>query len=94
MAEGRSTAAIAGALVINPEAVEKHVANIFGNLALPVSEHDNRRVRKFGGPDVAKAGALALRCGWRVPANSRSGFRSNREAGSRSGTLADADREP
>ncbi|HEY6470826.1 MAG TPA: response regulator transcription factor, partial [Candidatus Dormibacteraeota bacterium] len=44
MAEGRSNAAIADALVVGTGAVEKHVANIFGKLGLPVSEHDNRRV--------------------------------------------------
>ena len=44
MAEGRSNAAIADALVVGPGAVEKHVANIFSKLGLVVSEHDNRRV--------------------------------------------------
>jgi DNA-binding NarL/FixJ family response regulator len=44
MAEGRSNAAIANALVVGEGAVEKHVANIFGKLGLPVSESDNRRV--------------------------------------------------
>jgi DNA-binding NarL/FixJ family response regulator len=44
MAEGRSNAAIADALVVGPGAVEKHVANIFSKLGLLVSEHDNRRV--------------------------------------------------
>jgi DNA-binding NarL/FixJ family response regulator len=44
MAEGRSNAAIAHALVIGEGAVEKHVANIFAKLDLPVSETDNRRV--------------------------------------------------
>jgi hypothetical protein len=43
-AEGRSNAAIAHALVIGEGAVEKHVANIFAKLDLPVSETDNRRV--------------------------------------------------
>ena len=38
MAEGRSNAAIAQALVIGEGAVEKHVANIFAKLGLPVSE--------------------------------------------------------
>jgi DNA-binding NarL/FixJ family response regulator len=44
MAEGRSNAAIAAELVVSPGAVEKHVAGIFGKLALPPSETDNRRV--------------------------------------------------
>jgi len=44
MAEGRSNAAIASALVISEGAVEKHVANIFAKLDLPVSQNDHRRV--------------------------------------------------
>ena len=44
MAEGRSNAGIAAALVVSGGAVEKHVANIFGKLGLPPSEGDNRRV--------------------------------------------------
>src|ERR1700722_9439028 len=44
MAEGRSNGAIANALVISEGAVEKHVANIFAKLDLPVSEKDHRRV--------------------------------------------------
>jgi DNA-binding NarL/FixJ family response regulator len=36
--------AIADALVISEGAVEKHVANIFAKLDLPVSENDHRRV--------------------------------------------------
>jgi DNA-binding NarL/FixJ family response regulator len=44
MAEGRSNAAIAKALIVGEGAVEKHVANIFTRLDLPVSEYDNRRV--------------------------------------------------
>ncbi len=44
MAEGRSNAAIAGQLVITERAVEKHVANIFLKLDLPVSAADHRRV--------------------------------------------------
>ncbi|HYT80091.1 MAG TPA: response regulator transcription factor [Actinomycetota bacterium] len=44
MAEGRSNAGIADRLVIGEGAVEKHVANIFAKLGLPVSENDNRRV--------------------------------------------------
>ena len=44
MAEGRSNAGIADALVISAGAVEKHVASIFAKLGLPVSEADNRRV--------------------------------------------------
>ena len=44
MAEGRSNAAIAETLVVGEGAVEKHVANIFMKLDLPVSDRDNRRV--------------------------------------------------
>jgi DNA-binding NarL/FixJ family response regulator len=44
MAEGRSNAGIAEALVITPGVVEKHVVNIFAKLGLPSSENDNRRV--------------------------------------------------
>jgi DNA-binding NarL/FixJ family response regulator len=44
MAEGRSNAAIATQLVISEGAVEKHVANIFAKLDLPVSQSDHRRV--------------------------------------------------
>src|SRR5665213_2056706 len=44
MAEGRSHGAIANALIISEGAVEKHVANIFAKLDLPVSEKDHRRV--------------------------------------------------
>jgi DNA-binding NarL/FixJ family response regulator len=44
MAEGRSNAAIATTLVISEGAVEKHVANIFTKLDLPVSQTDHRRV--------------------------------------------------
>ncbi|MBL7253990.1 response regulator transcription factor [Paractinoplanes lichenicola] len=53
MAEGRSNAGIATALVITPGVVEKHVANIFAKLGLPPSDGDNRRVlavlRHLGG---------------------------------------------
>ena len=44
MAEGRSNAAIAGLLVVTERAVEKHVANIFLKLQLPVDAADHRRV--------------------------------------------------
>ena len=44
MAEGRSNAGIAAALVVSASGVEKHVASIFGKLGLPPSEADNRRV--------------------------------------------------
>jgi DNA-binding NarL/FixJ family response regulator len=44
MAEGRSNGAIADALVVSEGAVEKHVANIFAKLDLPVSQADHRRV--------------------------------------------------
>ncbi len=44
MAEGRSNAGIAAALVVSAGVVEKHVASIFGKLNLPPTEADNRRV--------------------------------------------------
>jgi DNA-binding NarL/FixJ family response regulator len=44
MAEGRSNAGIATTLIISEGAVEKHVANIFTKLDLPVSQSDHRRV--------------------------------------------------
>jgi len=44
MAEGRSNAGIATALVVSASVVEKHVASIFAKLRLPPSEADNRRV--------------------------------------------------
>ena len=44
MAEGRSNAGIAAALVVSNGAVEKHVASIFGKLGLPPAGTDNRRV--------------------------------------------------
>jgi DNA-binding NarL/FixJ family response regulator len=44
MAEGRSNAAIAEALVVSPGAVEKHVGNVFAKLGLEPSDSDHRRV--------------------------------------------------
>jgi len=44
MAEGRSNAAVAGALFIGVGAVEKHVSSIFGKLGLDDSGTDHRRV--------------------------------------------------
>jgi DNA-binding NarL/FixJ family response regulator len=44
MAEGRSNAGIADALVLTTGAVEKHIANVFGKLRLPPSASDHRRV--------------------------------------------------
>jgi DNA-binding NarL/FixJ family response regulator len=44
MAEGRTNAAIARAMVVTPGAVEKHVSNIFGKLDLPSTDDDHRRV--------------------------------------------------
>jgi len=44
MAEGKSNAGIADALVITGSVVEKHVASIFAKLRLPPSQADNRRV--------------------------------------------------
>ena len=44
MAEGRTNAAIAEALVVSEGAVEKHISNIFCKLDLPPSDADHRRV--------------------------------------------------
>jgi DNA-binding NarL/FixJ family response regulator len=44
MAEGRSNAGIATALVLSVGAVEKHIASIFQKLRLPPSGSDHRRV--------------------------------------------------
>jgi DNA-binding NarL/FixJ family response regulator len=44
MAEGRSNAAIAGALVVGAGAVEKHISNIFAKLGLAPGDRDHRRV--------------------------------------------------
>jgi len=44
MAEGRSNAGVADALVISESAVAKHVNNIFSKLDLPLADNDHRRV--------------------------------------------------
>jgi DNA-binding NarL/FixJ family response regulator len=44
MAEGRSNAGIAAALVLTEGSVEKHIASIFAKLALDHMPADNRRV--------------------------------------------------
>jgi DNA-binding NarL/FixJ family response regulator len=44
MAEGRSNAAIAAALVVGEGAVAKHINNIFSKLSLPPADRDHRRV--------------------------------------------------
>lgn len=44
MAEGRSNAGIAAALVLTVSAVEKHIASILQKLELPPAESDHRRV--------------------------------------------------
>ena len=44
MAEGRSNAAIAGAMVVGEGAVEKHINSIFAKLGLPRADRDHRRV--------------------------------------------------
>lgn len=44
MAEGRSNAAIAAALVVSDKAVGKHTTNIFTKLDLTTATDDNRRV--------------------------------------------------
>jgi DNA-binding NarL/FixJ family response regulator len=44
MAEGRTNAAIARAMVVTPGAVEKHISSIFAKLDLPSTNDDHRRV--------------------------------------------------
>ena len=44
VAEGRSNAAVASALVLSVGAIEKHIASIFQKLGLPPSDSDHRRV--------------------------------------------------
>lgn len=44
IAEGRSNAGIADALVVTPGAVEKHISRIFDKLELPAAGADHRRV--------------------------------------------------
>jgi DNA-binding NarL/FixJ family response regulator len=44
MAEGRTNAAIARAMVVTLGAVEKHISNIFNKLDLPATDDDHRRV--------------------------------------------------
>ncbi|MFJ9728341.1 LuxR C-terminal-related transcriptional regulator [Streptomyces sp. NPDC101209] len=44
MAEGRSNAGIAEALVVSDSAVAKHINNIFAKLRLPAADADHRRV--------------------------------------------------
>ena len=44
MAERRTNAAIARAMVVTAGAVEKHVSSIFGKLDLPATDDDHRRV--------------------------------------------------
>ncbi len=44
MAEGRTNAAIARALVVTLGAVEKHISSIFGKLDLAATDDDHRRV--------------------------------------------------
>ena len=56
MAEGRSNAAIAAALVVGDGAVEKHISSIFAKLGLPPAEHDHRRVLR--GPALPGSGPV------------------------------------
>jgi len=44
MAEGRTNAGIAKAMVVTPGAVEKHISSIFAKLDLPAGGDDHRRV--------------------------------------------------
>jgi DNA-binding NarL/FixJ family response regulator len=44
MAEGRTNAGIAAALVVSTAAVEKHIGNVFMKLGLPQTDAHHRRV--------------------------------------------------
>ena len=44
MAQGRSNAAVAAALVVSDGAVEKHISSIFSKLDLAPSDSEHRRV--------------------------------------------------
>lgn len=44
MAQGRSNAALAKALVVSAGAVEKHISSIFAKLGLPATGEDHRRI--------------------------------------------------
>ena len=44
MAEGRSNAAIARALVVSEAAIGKHISSILNKLDLPPADDDHRRV--------------------------------------------------
>jgi len=44
MAEVRTNAAIARAMVVTPGAAEKHVSNVFAKRDLPATDDDLRRV--------------------------------------------------
>ena len=44
MAEGRTNAGVARAMVVTLGAVEKHISNIFSKLDLPATDEDHRRV--------------------------------------------------
>jgi DNA-binding NarL/FixJ family response regulator len=44
MAEGKTNAGIARAMVVQAGAVEKHISSIFNKLELPASDDDHRRV--------------------------------------------------
>jgi DNA-binding NarL/FixJ family response regulator len=44
MAEGRTNAAVASALVVSEGAVEKHISSIFLKLGLTPADSDHRRV--------------------------------------------------
>jgi DNA-binding NarL/FixJ family response regulator len=44
MAEGKTNAAIARAMVVQPGAVEKHISSIFSKLDLPATDEHHRRV--------------------------------------------------
>ncbi len=59
MAEGRSNAAIARALVVTPGAVEKHVSNILAKLDLPV--HRRRPPPRPGGAHLSARNHLIAR---------------------------------
>jgi VIT1/CCC1 family predicted Fe2+/Mn2+ transporter/DNA-binding NarL/FixJ family response regulator len=83
MAEGRTNAAIARAMVVTPGAVEKHVSNIFAKLDLPMTNDDHRRVLGVAGSGASDsevltagiaglvAGALSMSAGEYVSVSSQ-----------------------
>ena len=79
MAEGRSNAGIAQALVVSEGAVEKHISSIFGRLGLAPTDTEHRRVLAvltwLRRPDPCWSVSRSdyQRPNWRSPASPRPG---------------------